>query len=110
MEFGDDPRLKRLLQEWRVPDAPDALDQRVMGRLERATGVYGWGMSLLRSRVRVPLPVALVFSVALIWLAFLVVQDRTPMPQPLDAGDDLRGFQPVKSVNVRIERSGDATQ
>jgi hypothetical protein len=110
MEFGDDPRLNRLLQEWQVPDAPDALEQRVMGTSMRANGVYRWHGSLLRSHVRVPLPVALALSVALIWLVFLVVLDRMPTAPPLDASYDLAGFQPVNSVNVRIERSGDATQ
>ena len=104
MEFGDDPRLKRLLQEWQVPNAPDAVERRILGHPKR------WWRILLTSRVRVPLPVAVVFSVALIWLTVLVVQDRTQTMEPVVTSDDLRGFQPVNSINVRVERSSDATQ
>ena len=110
MEFGNDPRLKRLLREWHVPDAPDGLEQRVTGRARHGGGGYRWWSSLMRARVRVPLPVALAFSVALIWLSVLVARDRTPIAAPSGVTHDLQGFQPVNSVNVRIERSGDASQ
>jgi hypothetical protein len=46
----------------------------------------------------------------LIWLAVLVVLDRMPASEPLGTVYDLRGFQPVNSVNVRIERNSDATR
>jgi len=105
MELGNDPRLKRLLDEWQVPDdAPDTLEQRVLGQPRP------WWRTLMSSRVRIPLPVAIAFSVALVWLAVLVARDRMPALEPLDTTYDLRGFQPVNSVNVRIERSGDAAQ
>ncbi len=100
MEPGDDPRLKRLLHEWQVPNAPDTLDQRVFGQPRP------WWRILATSRVRVPLPVAIAVSVLLVWLATLAV--RVPDVEPPGATYDLRGFQPVKSVNVRIERSSDA--
>jgi hypothetical protein len=104
MEPGNDPRLKRLLDEWQVPDAPDTLEQRVL-RQPRP-----WWRTLMSSRVRIPLPIAVAFSVALVWLTVLAVRDRTPAFEPLGTTSDLRGFQPVKSVNVRIERSGDAVR
>ena len=104
MEPGNDPRLKRLLHEWRVPNAPDALEQRVFGQPRP------WWRILVSSRVRVPLPVAIAFSVALVWLAVVVVRDRVPVLEPLGTTYDLRGFQPVNSVSVRIERSSDATR
>ena len=103
MDTGNDPRLKRLMQEWRVPNAPDALEQRVFGQRRP------WWRILMSSRVRIPLPVALAFSVALVWLAVVVVRDRVPVLEPLGTTYDLRGFQPVDSVHVRIERSSDAT-
>ena len=104
MEPGNDPRLKRLLHEWQVPDAPDALEQRVFGQPRP------WWRLLMSSRVRIPLPVAIAFSVALAWLAVVVVRGRVPALEPVAAIHDLRGFQPVNSVSVRIERSRDATR
>ena len=109
MEFGNDPRLTRLLREWHVPDAPDTLEQGVM-RASKPSRGYRWWRSLMGSRVRVPLPVVFAFSVALIWLAVLVARDRGPISAPRGVTPDLQGFQPVNSVNVRIERSGDASQ
>lgn len=102
MEPGNDPRLKRLLHQWQVPNAPDALEQRVFGQARP------WWRILMSSRVRIPLPVAIAFSVALVWLAVVVVRDRVPVLEPLGTTYDLRGFQPVNSVSVRIERSSDA--
>jgi hypothetical protein len=104
MEPGNDPRLKQLLHEWQVPDAPEALEQRVFGQPRP------WWRILMRSRVRVPLPVAIAFSVALVWLAVVVVRNRVPALEPVSTANDLRGFQPVNSVSVRIERSSDATR
>lgn len=102
MEPGNDPQLKRLLHEWQVPNAPYALEQRVLGKRR------SWWRILLSSRVHIPLPVAIVFSVILVWLVVVAVRDRMAVPEPLDTIHDLRGFQPVNSVNVRIERSSDA--
>jgi hypothetical protein len=104
MEPGNDPRLKQLLHEWQVPDAPASLEKRVFARPRP------WWRSLMGSRVRVPLPVAVAFSIALMWLAVLAVRDARPAVEPLSTSYDLRGFQPVKSVHVRIERSSDATR
>jgi hypothetical protein len=105
MEPGNDPRLKQLLHEWQVPDAPDTLEHRVLGQPRP------WWRALIGLRVRVPLPVAVAFSIALLWLAVLAVRDVRRQPvEPLGSSYDLRGFQPVKSVSVRIERSSDATR
>jgi hypothetical protein len=102
MEPGNDPRLKHLLNEWRVPNAPDTLDQRLFGQPRP------WWQILVTSRVRVPMPVAIAVSVLLVWFAILAVRDRVPDVEPPGATYDLRGFQPVNSVSVRIERSSDA--
>jgi hypothetical protein len=109
MEPGDDPRLKRLLHEWEAPKTPDTLDERVLGQRKPR---LGWWRILIGSRVRIPLPVAIAFSVALVWLAVLAVRDRIVVVEPLGTtvgtAADLQGFQPVTSVSVRIERSSDA--
>jgi len=102
MEPDDDPRLKRLLNEWEVPNAPDTLDERVFGQ------PTPWWRILVTSRVRVPLPLAFAVSVLLVWLATVAVRDRIPDVGPPGTTYDLRGFQPVNVVNVRIERSSDA--
>ena len=104
MEHDNDPQLKRLLHEWRAPDAPDTLDARVLGRPKP------WWRSLISLRVRVPLPVAIAFSVVLVWFAVLTAVDRAKRVEQAGTVDDLRGFQPVNSINVRIERSSDATR
>ena len=104
MEPGNDPRLKRLLHEWEVPKTPDTLEQRVLGQRKP---LLSWWRILISSHVRIPLPVAIAFSVALVWLTVLAVRDRIPVVEPLGTTYDLRGFQPVKSVSVRIERSRD---
>ena len=102
MDTGNDPRLKRLMQEWQAPNAPESLEQRVLGPSRP------WWRVLVTSRVRVPLPVAIAVSVLLVWLATLAVRDRVPDVELPGATYDLRGFQPVNSVNVRLERSSDA--
>ena len=104
MEPGNDPQLKRLLHEWQAPNPPEALEQRVFGHPR------SWWRILIRSRVRVPLPVAIAFSVALVWLVVVVVRNHVPALEPIGTTHDLRGFQPVNSVSVRIERSSDATR
>jgi hypothetical protein len=104
MEPGNDPQLKDLLREWQIPNAPEALEQRVFGQPRP------WWRILMSLRVRVPLPVAIAFSVALVWLAVVVVRNRVPALESVGTTHDLRGFQPVNSVSVRIERSGDATR
>ena len=62
----------------------------------------------MTSRLRVPLPVAIAVSVLLVWLTTLAVRDRVPDVEPPGTTYDLRGFEPVNSVSVRIERSSDA--
>src|SRR3954466_13551569 len=102
MEPANDPRLKDLLHEWQVPNAPDVLEQRVFGQSRP------WWRVLMSSRIRIPLPVAFAFSVVLVWLVVVVVRDRMAVLEPVGTYD-LRGFRPVTSVNVRIERSSDCT-
>jgi len=104
MEPGKDPELRRLLREWNVPNAPISLDVRALGRPKP------WWRTLLSARIRVPLPVAIAVSVLLLWLAVLTAVDRLRPAEPVRTMEDLRGFQPVSSVNVRVERSTDASR
>ena len=104
MEPGNDPQLRRLLREWSVPNAPISLDVRELGRPKP------WWRHLMSARIRVPLPVAVAVSVLLVWLAVLTAVDRLRPVEPAGTIDDLRGFQPVSSVNVRVERSTDASR
>ena len=102
MGFDDDPDLKRLLREWQVPNAPGTMAPPAVDRPRR------WWQRALRLRIPVPLPAAIVISLVLLWLAAVAVrQPRPAVPAP-GGIDDLHGFRPVGSVNVRIERSGDA--
>ncbi len=104
MERGNDPELNRLLREWNAPDAPGTLEARVLGAPKP------WWRHLMSARIRVPLPVAVAVSVLLVWLTVLTAVDRLRPAEPVRTMDDLRGFQPVSSVNVRVERSTDASR
>ena len=104
MEADNDPRLKRLLNEWRIPNPPERLDDRVFRRMRP------WWRTFMSAQVRVPLPVALAFCVALFWLVAVVSRDRTTVVKPVGITEDLQGFQPVNTVRVRIERNRDAAQ
>lgn len=107
MEPSDDPELRRVLREWQVPDAPPAL---LPPPVTRPSSVW---TSWLRTDIRVPVPVAVAVAILVIWLVASGSRERTspvsPVVRPASA-DDLRGFEPVNAVNVRIERSGDAAR
>jgi hypothetical protein len=103
MNTNDDEELRQVLREWRVPDAPDSLVPHVTTR-----PLGGW-RAWLAGSVRVPVPVAVLFCIALLWLAVAGLRDQSPTAAPANA-DDLRGFEPVNAVNVRIERSGHANR
>ena len=104
METGNDPRLKRLLREWQVSDAPDALEKHVFGRARP------WWRILIGAQIRIPVPVAIAAAVTMIWLAVVVARDRPPASERSSTTLSLRGFQPVNYINVRIERSSYAAQ
>src|SRR5262245_42183471 len=105
MESNNDPQLKRLLKEWQVSNAPEHLERRVLGQLTRP-----WWRILMTARIRIPVPVAVATAAALVWLAILVLRTAVPVSAPPAPGIDLRGFQPVDYVNVRIERGTNAKQ
>ena len=95
MEPKDDPQLSRLLKEWKVPDAPASLENRVLQR-----PVPWW-----RRSIQIPVPVGMCAAIALIVLARLVIRQRPAMPGAHVAEFSLRDYRPVKNTNVRIIRS-----
>jgi hypothetical protein len=53
MEPNHDPQLRALLKEWRAPETPASLEQRVLAQRSDS-----WWHFLLRGYIRVPVPVA----------------------------------------------------
>jgi hypothetical protein len=101
----DDPRLKKLLREWRVEDAPRSLDERVLGAQQP------WWKLLIGGSVRVPVPVVLAFAVLLVVMGTALMRSR-PVPSEttphVSSTIDLADFQPVQDVQVRIMRNSNA--
>ena len=104
MEVNDDPKLRSVLREWQVPNAPPTIEQRLFLRTRP------WWQVLIAGRIRIPVPLALAAVLAIIFLTSVVILDRRPSEKPSESAVTLRGFQPVNYVSVRIERSGNAGQ
>jgi hypothetical protein len=107
MEPTDDPKLRGLLREWKVENAPRSLDERVLGARQP------WWTMMLRGSVRVPVPVALCLAVLLVAMGAALVRSRTPSVPPSSAVSsaiNLADFHAVRDVQVRIMRSGHADQ
>ncbi|SPF56214.1 hypothetical protein SBA4_800006 [Candidatus Sulfopaludibacter sp. SbA4] len=101
MEPNDDPQLRKLLREWEVSGAPPSLDERVLGRRRP------WWQFLFTGYIRVPVPLGVAMTVALVVLAVYFVRDRARTPiAPPGKTVSLTEFRPVDNVNVRIIRSG----
>jgi hypothetical protein len=96
MEPQDDPKLRELLNEWRLPDAPTSLDARVLGARKR------WWKVLFSGSIRLPVPVAIVIALALLVMAVALMRRQSVPPQP--TAINLADFQPVRDLNVRIIR------
>jgi len=101
MEPKDDIQLRKLLREWKVEDAPPSLDERVLGART------SWWSFLIKGSMRVPVPLALAFAVALVIMGVALIRPRTlpiapatPSEQGAPAG--VAAFQPVDSIQVRI--------
>lgn len=95
MEPMDDPSLRKLLDEWKAPDAPASLDERIFGR------PLPWWKFLIGGSIRVPAPVILATIVALVFLSLNALRGSAGSPNI-----DLKHFQPVQNPNPRIVRSG----
>ena len=104
MEVDDDPKLRSMLREWQVPNAPATVEQRLFLRTRP------WWQVLISGRIRIPVPLAVAVALAIIFLTSVVIRDRLPSKNPSPGAVTLQGFQPVNYVSVRIERSGNAGQ
>jgi len=98
----NDPKLRELLNEWRLPDAPASLDTRVLGAHKP------WWSFLLSGSMRLPMPVAIVIAAALLVMAVALVHRQPAPPRP--SAINLADFQPVRDLNVRIIRGHDETK
>jgi hypothetical protein len=110
MEPDHDPQLHNLLREWEAPNAPPSLDERVLGRPK------SWWRFLLTGQIRVPVPIGLAIVAALIVMCVFLARGRghaAVLPsaaEPAGARFNLKDFQPVQDVQVRVIRSGYASQ
>jgi hypothetical protein len=100
MEPNDDPQLRKVLREWQVPDAPPSLDARVLG------GRRSWLRFLLTGQIRVPVPVGLAVAAALIAMSMSLAREHgRPPAEPVRPVFNLKDFQPVAHIQVRVIRS-----
>jgi len=103
MEPEDDRKLKKLLLEWKVEDAPRSLDERVLGARKP------WWKVLIHGSVPMPVPAVLCFTVLFVAMAAALVRSASRAAPPAPAVSSTTGladFRPVHSVQVRIMRGG----
>ena len=95
MDPFDDRDLSRLLCEWKAPDAPATLRERVIeARLP-------WWRWLFAGTIRVPVPVAV--AVALLFAVWAYT--RLPAPPPVTEAEptvSLADFEPVRQLEPRV--------
>lgn len=96
MEPNDDAKLRELLKEWQVSNAPPSLDERVLGPPKP------WWSFLLTGSLRIPIPAVIAIAALLLIMAAALLH-RPPAPQPA-ASFDLAQFRPVKNLNYRVIR------
>ncbi|MCG6926903.1 MAG: hypothetical protein LJF30_16545 [Acidobacteria bacterium] len=123
-EIVRDEKLRAVLRQWEPPVVPEGMDERVMEayRRERGTAEPFWKRWLSTS-IRVPVPVALVVALLLIFTAALALRPASPPPQavtpdtsgpvraaqqavPVVTGTSLAGFQPVTEITASVVREG----
>jgi hypothetical protein len=85
-----DEELQSMLRAWQAPPAPETLRARVFRRRSR---LFEW---LLAGEIRVPVPVALVLFLLLIFVAYRAI--RPP-------ASSLTDFQQVRQLQPRIVRT-----
>ena len=73
----DEAQLRSLLREWKAPETPAPLEQRVLGSCEPQH--EAWWRFLFNGYIRVPVPVACAL-VALLTFAAWRVADQPPGP------------------------------
>ena len=119
-----DEKLQGLLRKWEAPVVPDGLDERVMKAYRRQAGTAEpFWRRWFTSSIRVPVPVALVVALFLIFTAALALRPESPPPTavtpdtsgpvraaqravPVVTGTSLAGFQPVSEVTASVVQEG----
>ena len=119
-----DEKLQGLLRKWEAPVVPDGMDERVMAAYRREAGTAEpfWKRWFATS-IRVPVPVALVVALLLIFTAALAMRPVSPPPTavtpdtsgpvrsaqravPVVTGTSLAGFQPVTEITASVVQEG----
>ena len=97
MEPEDDPQLRGLLREWKVENAPESLNERVLGARRH------WWNWAIKGSVLVPAPVAVVFLAVFLAMGVYLVLARTAPPTSTTApAFNLVDFQPAPDPNIRV--------
>ncbi len=99
MEPLSDKELDDLLRDWRAPDAPQALEDRLFAE----SGKQAWWWWLVSGTIRVPAPVGLLAM--FVFVALAVLAWHKPETQPKNRAVTLSDFRPVKRLEPRIIRS-----
>lgn len=89
----NDQEMNEILREWKAPEAPPDLEEKVWARRRR----LGWRW-LLTGSIRIPVPAFVLAAIVLVALFFAV---RRPAPH-VATQTGLAGFQPVKEFAPRI--------
>lgn len=105
--------LKPLLEEWKAPEPPAALDARVRA-VFRNSRRAPWWERIWSFRISIPVPVlavVLLLAAAGIWIE----RRSTPSVRPAAPPGyitrlESAGFQPLPDGEVRVIRSGDVKQ
>jgi hypothetical protein len=121
-----DPGLSRCLAVWRVPETTAALDERLLAAYRRRYVTAPFWKRMMTMSVRVPLPVAGAFVLALVFAIFWIVSRPTSVPvrsyaagssmradsgsgAPIVTSFNLDGFQPVEEVSLSVVSEGPLT-
>ena len=111
--------LSRLLGLWKAPDAPEALDERVLASFREQVERGSFWRRFFTGSIRVPVPVALAAALLLLLSVGLALRRPAPaVPEaarlgpPVQAADaqappvvthtSLAGFQPASDVDASI--------
>jgi hypothetical protein len=118
-----DEELRKVLRQWEAPVVPDGMDEHVVAAYRRQTGIAAplW-KRWLSSSIRVPVPVALVVALLLIFTAALALRPTSPPPTavapgapgpvraaqqaPVEPGTSLAGFQVVQEITATVMQEG----
>jgi hypothetical protein len=99
MEPLDDRELNHLLQQWKAPQTPAGIGQRVLP----PSGP--WWRWLFVGAIRVPVPVAVAIVAVLALLFYFRTSDKPKPAQPTASQSgsvSLADFQPVRQLEPRL--------